>query len=157
MEKKQNKKTNVKKGTRITIALVMALSILLSLVGKSSMAHVEAKEMKAGGVTVNATLTDGRSSGKTTAKLKVTNGPTIGLTAQAAIYYRFGDKGYYTESDKKSTTSVELSVSVEKLRAGAEVDQCRGYYSITYLTAKTSDDIYIGTLKSGWTYKELKA
>lgn len=157
MKKKQNKKTNVKRGTGVTMAIIMVLSMVLSLAGKSSMAYVEAKEMKVGGVTVNATLTDGRSSGKTTAKLQVTNGPTIGLTAQSTIYYRFGKNGYFTKSAKKSTTSVELSVSVEKLKAGAEVDQCRGYYSITYLLATASDNISVGTLKSGWTYEELKA
>lgn len=152
MKKKNKSKTNIKKGAGMFVALTMFLSLL----GNKNVACAVSNELKTGGVTVKITLTDGRSSGITQTKLLVTNGPTIGLKTEALIYYRFGKGSYYSTSGVKTASSVQLSASIEKKLAGAEIDYCSGYFRASYLDSAASDTLSIGKLKNPVTeYKKL--
>ena len=141
-------KKAIRRGGALTLAGVMLLSAGIS--GKTAQAKSES--VNVGGAIIEASVSDGRSSGKTTAKIVVKSGPTISLSAEARIYYRFDKKAYYATSGKSTSTAISLSKTVEKYRAGAEVDQCKGMFSAYYNNTSWSKPVPVGELKSGYTY-----
>lgn len=152
MKKNQMKKTILRRG----VGVAMAFAMVLSLAGNSSVAHAKSQEGKVDGVSVKATVTDGRSSGKTKATLTVTNGPALGLQVESRIYYRFGEFAFYVTSEQQTRTATSFSLTATKGHAGAEVDQCRGIFRTRYMDGVWDPTINIGTLNPNKTYIKYK-
>lgn len=153
--KKQDTK-RVSKGIKCAGALALMGMVLISSLASGNVAHAKdnvTDPVNVGGVHVEARVTDGRKSGKTTASIRVLDGPPISLAVEAKIYYRFNKSGYYTTSGRVSRSVPNLSKSVEKKRAGAEVDVCRGIYHAGYNASSWDRTLSVGKEKSGVKYK----
>lgn len=125
--------------------VVMAAAILCSTGMSKTVVNAKSETGSLGGATARVTLTDGRSSGTTTAGIQVTNGPSMSLKAVAKIYYAWGT-GYYYSTDLVDTYAPSTSISVSKRLGGADVEMCKGNYRITYLSYTWTPSLIIGSL-----------
>ena len=139
MQKKLVKKCGV---------LLMAGVILASGIGvNKNYAHAQ----NVGGITVNATLSDGRKTEKTTGTLIVSNGPARELSVEARIYYRFNQTGYDVEGPR-SSYATRYSVTSKSQRTPVTVDMCYGKYKVSYNSVTWDPIKTIGARKAGVNY-----
>lgn len=131
--------------------LLMSGVILASSIGvNKNYAHAQ----NVGGITVNATLSDGRKTEKTTGTLIVSNGPAQELSIQTRIYYRFNKKAYYHEEGPKSSCATRYSVTSRAQRTPVTVDMCYGKYRVSYNSVTWEPIKTIGSKKTGVTFIE---
>lgn len=140
MQKKLVKKCGV---------LLMAGVILASGIGvNKNYAHAQ----NVGGITVNATLSDGRKTEKTTGTLIVSNGPARELSIETRIYYRFDKKAYYHVEGPRSSYATRYSVTSKSQRTPVTVDMCYGKYKVSYNSVTWDPIKTIGARKAGVNY-----
>jgi hypothetical protein len=127
----------------------MAGALLVSGFGANkTFAHAQ----NVGGITVNATLSDGRKTEKTTATLIVSSGPPQGLSVEARIYYRFNKKAYYHVEGPKASYAPRYSVTSRAQRTPVTVDMCYGKYRVSYNSVTWEPIKTIGSKKTGVNY-----
>lgn len=127
----------------------MASALLVSGFGANkTFAHAQ----NVGGITVNATLSDGRKTEKTTGTLIVSNGPARELSVETRIYYRFNKTGYYHVEGPKTSCATRYSVTSKSKRTPVTVDMCYGKYSVSYNSVTWDPIKTIGSKKTGVNY-----
>ncbi len=140
MQKKLVKKCGV---------LLMAGVILASGIGvNKNYAHAQ----NVGGITVNATLSDGKKTEQTTGTLIVSNGPARELSIETRIYYRFDKKAYYHVEGPRSSYATRYSVTSKSQRTPVTVDMCYGKYKVSYNSVTWDPIKTIGARKAGVNY-----
>lgn len=129
--------------------LLMSGVILASSIGvNKNYAHAQ----NVGGITVNATLSDGRKTEKTTGTLIVSNGPARELSVEARIYYRFNQTGYYHVEGPRSSYATRYSVTSKSQRTPVTVDMCYGKFRVRYNSVTWDPIKTIGAKKAGVNY-----
>ena len=127
----------------------MAGVILASGIGvNKNYAHAQ----NVGGITVNATLSDGRKTEKTTGTLIVSNGTARELSVEARIYYRFNQTGYYHVEGPRSSYATRYSVTSKSQRTPVTVDMCYGKFRVRYNSVTWDPIKTIGAKKAGVNY-----